>query len=736
MACGSASPSFSSARSKITPDKRLRLRGRDSSGFDSPAERSPVLYLLREGAMRAGAARVFLCVGSVDSATMPAPFRGRAHVHWGSGPRARGKHVMGKRFALRSIITVACLTLAAGAALAAPPQRPYKNFSVAVYIPVESTRQLADPKVLRQQFERIFSQVHFNKVYLEDYRGGVFADPASLDRIASFFRAHGITVEGGICLTAPDVHGLFESFDYAKPADVAMAKRAVRMAASHFNTVILDDFTFYNTRSRADIRQKGSLTWTQYRLRKMDWVAEHVILGPARQVNPKVKVIIKYPNWYEHFQGLGFDLDRGPKLFDYIYTGTETRDPVATYQLLQQYESYEIFRYYSNIRPHGGNRGGWVDTFGTRYADRYAEQLWDTMFAKAPEITLFSWTQLASPAPAIEGERPWAGDHTSFRWSAMVNSFHAPAATPEAVPGWARVAGYSLWQVDAFVGRLGRPVGIESYKPYQSSSEEDFLQNYLGNIGIPIDMTPRFPKGAPVVLLTEEAAQDPDIVKEIEGNLHAGGDVIITSGLLHALKHRGIEKVAEISYGGLPILARHYYGTFGPHGGGDLDVPGERNRPVIFPQIHFYTNDSWPLIRGEAAANAVPILLGTPYGPGELYVLDVPANMGDLYELPEPVLNQLRGYLLARFPLRIDAPARVSLFAYDNRTLIVESYRASPATVRIFVKAGASRLVDLVSGKAVLPSPDITPGPAPGEAGERSFIVRLAPHSYRAFAIH
>lgn len=50
MACGSASPSFSSARSKITPDKRLRLRGRDSSGFDSPAERSPVLYLLREGA--------------------------------------------------------------------------------------------------------------------------------------------------------------------------------------------------------------------------------------------------------------------------------------------------------------------------------------------------------------------------------------------------------------------------------------------------------------------------------------------------------------------------------------------------------------------------------------------------------------------------------------------------------------------------------------------------------------
>lgn len=631
--------------------------------------------------------------------------------------------------------TAAPAAPAASTAPAAPVQRPFRNFGVAIYIPVASTRQLADPQVLRQQFARIWSQIHFNKVYLEDYRGGVFADPASLDRIAAFFRARGITVDGGITLTAPDVHGLFSSFDYESPRDVATAERAVRLAARHFDTVILDDFTFYNTRSDADIRARGRLTWTQYRLRKMDWVAQHVILGTARKVNPRVKVIIKYPNWYEHFQGLGFDLDREAQMFDGIYTGTETRDPVATYQLLQQYESYLVFRYYSNIRPHGGNRGGWVDTFGTRYADRDAEQLWDTMFARAPEITLFSWTQLASAAPAIAGDRPWAGERTSFDWNAMTDAFHAPAATPEAVPGWAQVAGYSLAQVDAFLGRLGQPIGIESYKPFQSSSAEDFLQNYLGDIGIPIDLTPHFPRGAPVVLLTEEAALDPDIVRKIQGNLEAGGEVIITSGLLHALRHRGIENVAEIAWGGLPIAARHYYGTFGPHGGGDLDVPGRRNRPVIFPQLHFYTNDSWPLIRGVASANAVPVLLATAYGPGELYVLDVPANMGDLYRLPQPVLDQLRGYLLARFPLRIDAPARVSLFAYDNRTLVVESYRASPATVRIFVRRGAAKLVDLASGQSVLPAPEVTPGPAPGQGRETSFVVRLAPHSYRAFSI-
>ena len=193
--------------------------------------------------------------------------------------------------------------------------------------------------------------------------------------------------------------------------------------------------------------------------------------------------------------------------------------------------------------------------------------------------------------------------------------------------------------------------------------------------------------------------------------------------------------MAEISYSGLPILVRHYYGTFGPHGGGNLDVPGQKNRPVIFPPIHFYTNDSWPLIRGEASANAVPILLGTQYARGQLYVLDVPANMGDLYQLPQPVLDQLRGYLLERFALRIDAPALVSLFAYDNRSFVVESYRDAPATVRVFVKGAAAKLQDLASGQTVLPSPQVSPGAAPGEGHETSFLVRLPPHSFRAFAI-
>ena len=136
--------------------------------------------------------------------------------------------------------------------------------------------------------------------------------------------------------------------------------------------------------------------------------AQNLVVKPAKAVNPKVKMVIKFPNWYEHFQGLGYDLDQEPKIFDGIYTGTETRDPEMTDQNLQAYESYQIIRYFENIAP-GRNGGGWVDTFSLRYVDRYAEQLWDTMFAKAPEMMLFNWAAHAATV------RP--GDRTNWQAS-------------------------------------------------------------------------------------------------------------------------------------------------------------------------------------------------------------------------------------------------------------------------------------------------------------------------------
>ena len=147
-------------------------------------------------------------------------------------------------------------------------------------------------------------------------------------------------------------------------------KHVSEMTAKLFDEIILDDFFFANTKKLSDIAAKGNLSWTDFRVKTMDEVSRDLVVGAAKAANPKVKIIIKFPNWYEHFQGNGYDLAEQPRIFDAIYTGTETRDPVQTDQNLQQYESYEIMRYFDEVAP-GRNGGGWVDTYDIKYIDRY-----------------------------------------------------------------------------------------------------------------------------------------------------------------------------------------------------------------------------------------------------------------------------------------------------------------------------------------------------------------------------
>ncbi|MGH7941551.1 MAG: hypothetical protein ACREFR_10830, partial [Limisphaerales bacterium] len=272
----------------------------------------------------------------------------------------------------------------------------YRNFDVAIYIPAGVVRSFEDPRKLQDDWNVISSQLKVDKVYIEAQRDHLTNSDALLQRVKSFFIQHGVRVAGGMALSDGGSGGQFQSFCYTDPNDRAFIRNAAELAARNFDEVIQDDFFFDSTKYDSDIAAKGKRSWTRFRLELMDDAAENLIIKPARRVNPKVRLIIKFPNWYEHFQGNGYDLDKESKLFDGIYTGTETRDPEITDQHLQQYESYEIMRYLDNVAP-GRNGGGWVDTYSIRYIDRYAEQLWDTLFAKAPQIMLFEWSALARP---------------------------------------------------------------------------------------------------------------------------------------------------------------------------------------------------------------------------------------------------------------------------------------------------------------------------------------------------
>ncbi len=599
-------------------------------------------------------------------------------------------------------------------------EKGYDNFEVAVYARAYEVRQMDDLKWLEPIWDMISSQVHVDKIYLETHRDMVIVDEKTLEKVKKFFNSRGVKTAGGITLTVSEMNR-FETYCYSNPEHRRKVKEIIELTARHFDEIILDDFFFTDCKCELCIRDKGEMSWTDFRLKQMTEASTSLIIGPAKAVNPKVKMVVKYPNWYEHFQGLGFNLETEPPLFDGIYTGTETRNANAPGQHLQEYLGYQIFRYFENIKP-GGNGGGWVDTGGMTSMDRYAEQLWLTLFAKAPEITLFDFRQMQRTLrPADRAE--WQDRKPFFEYDEMIKPYTLKGKqfTPTTV---ARAAGYTFEKVDGFIGKLGKPLGIQSYRPFHSTGE-DFLHNYLGMIGLPMDLKPEFPDDARMILLTESAKFDPDIVKKIKARLMAGKDVTITSGLLRALSGKGIEDIIELEYTDRKALVTDFSaGMFGS--------ANKASKEILIPQIMYLTNDSWTDVEALGGPVGWPMLHQGRYGKASLFVLTIPESFGDLYALPQAVLNRIRDVLSPDLKFRIEGQSMVSLFVYDNNTMIVESFLPEETKVKVIAGSGITKLTDIVSGEVVAAGGKTTSMVWGRDRSEgASFEITIKPHSFR-----
>lgn len=557
-------------------------------------------------------------------------------------------------------------------------QGSYKNFKVSVYTRAYEVQRMEDKTWLDSTWKIISSQIEIDKIYLETHRDMLIVDQKTLKQAIKYFTSLGIEVAGGITYTINEGN-LFETYCYSNPEQRQKVKEIIEYSAKNFDEVILDDFFFTSCKCDLCMKAKGDRNWQDYRLELMTEAAVNLVLGPARAVNPKVKVVVKYPNWYDHFQELGFNLETQPSLFDGLYTGTETRDAVRSNQHLQQYHGFLIFRYFENLKP-GKNGGGWVDTGGMRYFDRYAEQLWLTLFAKASEMTLFDYRQMLSPM-RNNAVPEWKDKNVSFDYQSIL-----PLSEGSTMAG---AAAHSLNIVDKVIGYLGNPVGIKSYKPYHSSGE-DFLQNYLGMIGIPMDIVPEFPEEDRLILLTEQAAHDPDLLEKMTQRIREGKDIVITSGLLRVMQDRGIDRLVNLKYTDRKSIVKDFLT-------GWQIVEGDTE--IIIPQIQYFTNDSWETISAMDNGLGWPFFHMARIGNATLYLLTVPENFADLYSLPVEVLNRIRQTLCGPLGITLAGPSKVALFPYDNDTYILESFNDEEIQADIFIGGDATSFTDPASGK-------------------------------------
>ena len=343
-------------------------------------------------------------------------------------------------------------------------------------------------------------------VYLESFRGGYTAPKDLLLNAKKAFTDAGFLVSG--CITTVDIGRRKPSDGWMFPCfteDIGQAKLAeiFTYAAELFDEVMIDDFFATQCECPDCTKGRGDKSWAQFRCDLMMDVSRRCVLEPARKANPKVKIIIKYPQWYEQFHKRGYDVVRESALYDKIWVGTETREPDSKqWGRKSQYEAYFIMRWLGAI---GGPKcgGGWFDPYGTKPAT-YVEQARQTILGGADEAVLFCYGSLQNESGPENVK-----------------------ALRQELPRLFRLAGLVHGQ---------KPRGIAAPKPPNSDAEGDeYVYDFLGLLGLPLAPSTEVRGDVPCAFLSRQAMKDKDAVQMLLMMMSEKAPVLMTQTLAKQL---------------------------------------------------------------------------------------------------------------------------------------------------------------------------------------------------------
>ena len=562
------------------------------------------------------------------------------------------------------------------------------DLRLASYATSRHVEQLATDETVRTRAWATIRRMGLTKLYLEVYRGGHVVSPEHLAFVRDWLQNRGIDVVGGIATTPGGDVGVRQKgplgwFNWQNEKTQRDLEGVMRMAAEIFDTFIIDDFFCTGDMSAESKAAKGGRSWGEYRRTLLTDLAHSIFIGPAKEVNPDITMIVKYPQWYDRFHLFGYDTQTLPRIFDQVWVGTETRGRnTQRYGFVQPYEGFVNYRWLAGIA--GGKIGGaWFDHGDCREHD-FLDQAYTSVLAGASELVFFNFNNVMQGHP----------DHEKV------------------------IAEFDLLADLATCVRAHPVNGVPAYKPPNSDPAGDmYIMDFLGMLGIPLVPVHAFPEEAPVVFLPAQAAADPDLMDHVNNARDRGAQLIFTTNLLIASRHgdalarmvgidpniqtKPIHAQLEISQGAKVTvdLESPIEGKAGP--GNILCTSGDKKLALLIvkrtPRGHIALLNTHTYSQTDFDAVGEVLLCPRPLG---------------LLRLEESALRKLRkafGNHTAAFSKlgipAFDGPACVTFHPLDSsKSCVVQNFNDRQVDVTVTVRASESkpgRFVEAFSGEPI-----------------------------------
>ena len=533
------------------------------------------------------------------------------------------------------------------------------DLRIGVYCTAHTIEQLFSTEPGRREAVSLMRANGITKVYLEVYRSGLVVNTELLAEVIGYFETNGFEVVGGIATVPGGDFGVHQEgklgwFNWQNPKTQYDLRQVMLDVSPLFDTFIVDDFLCTGDTSLESKSAKGAQNWSAYRRNLLTELATSIFIEPAKSVNPDIHMIIKYPQWYDRFHMFGYDVESGPKLFDEVWVGTETRGQYTQrFGFVQPYEGFVNYRWLASLS--GARIGGaWFD-HGDCDAPDFIEQAYQSVLAGAPELVIFNYGSF------VQGH---LGHHLlRMELEKLISLAKAIKSSPvQGVPG---------------------------YKPPHSDAGGDlYIMDFVGMLGVPLVPVSSYPQNAKTIFLPTQAAADLEIVTKVKVSYDQGATIIMTAGFLARVE----------DFGQLSDLAGIAKPAMQPFAADMILLDGFETslaRPLDLEAL-ISVSDAAEVLKVKLGDRLIPFL--TKSADSRIFVLNshtfseadfeavgevllCPRPLG-LLDLPQNWINTIRAIFNRDLEIEMDAPSRVTLQPLQNGSLVLHNYNQEAVDVK------------------------------------------------------